>query len=92
MSSETLEELRKEIDTLDDSILELLNRRVACALRIAKLKNEQSLPLKDIRREDDLLAELIASNQGPLESESVSRIFRAILDESIRLMHLGKSR
>jgi len=77
-----IEELREEIDEIDEQILELLNRRAELAVSIGQVKTERSLPLVDEERERELLEELTGENPGPLPEEAVARIFKRIVEET----------
>ena len=81
----SLEQWRSEIDILDTELLRLLNERARIASELGALKVSSGLPVYDGRRERQVLARLCESNQGPLERESVSAIFRCIIRESRRL-------
>src|ERR1041385_5321375 len=81
----TLEQWRREIDILDGELLRLLNERARIATVLGALKVSSGLPVYDGRRERQVLARLCESNQGPLDRESVSSIFRCIIRESRRL-------
>jgi chorismate mutase / prephenate dehydratase len=81
----TLEQWRREIDILDGELLRLLNERARIASELGALKESSGLPVYDGRRERQILARLCESNQGPLQRESVSSIFRCIIRESRRL-------
>lgn len=81
----SLEQWRDEIDILDGELLRLLNERARIASELGALKVSSGLPVYDGRRERQVLARLCESNQGPLERESVSAIFRCIIRESRRL-------
>jgi chorismate mutase-like protein len=76
---------RNEIDILDGELLRLLNERARIAAVLGALKVSSGLPVYDGRRERQILARLCDSNQGPLDRESVSTIFRCIIRESRRL-------
>lgn len=51
----TLEELRKQIDEIDDGILKLFLLRMSCAKEVAEVKREQNLPIFNEVREDEVL-------------------------------------
>lgn len=84
-SEKSIEKLRNEIDILDGELLRLLNERARIASELGALKISSGLPVYDGRRERQVLARLCESNQGPLDRESVSSIFRCIIRESRRL-------
>ncbi len=72
-----LEKLRREIDTLDDSLLETLSRRGAIARRIGALK--AGAPAYRPEREAEILRRVTAVNPGPLSAERVAGVFREVI-------------
>lgn len=84
-SEKSIEKRRNEIDILDVELLRLLNERARIASELGALKVSSGLPVYDGRRERHILARLCESNQGPLDRESISSIFRCIIRESRRL-------
>jgi chorismate mutase len=72
---------RKRIDTLNLQLLELLNERARCALAIAELKKEKSLPVFDPVRENQVFESVLAENHGPLTDQAIRRIFECIIAE-----------
>jgi chorismate mutase-like protein len=81
----TLEDWRQEIDALDTELLRLLNRRAAIACEIAAIKVASGLPAYDGNRESQVLERVAAKNRGPFDRESVTAIFRSIIQETRRL-------
>ena len=87
-------EIRSEIDHLDEEILRLLARRKAQSLRIAKEKARSESPSRDQVREEDLIADRInAALDHDLDSGLVNRIWREIVNDSVRVQQevLGRS-
>jgi chorismate mutase len=78
---------RKTIDQLDLELLRLINDRARTVAEIARLKQEQALPVSDEAREAAVLHALVERNDGPLKAAGVRRIFGAILAESRHLQH-----
>ena len=76
---------REKIDALDEQIIELLNERAQCALFVGKIKCAEGLPLHVPDRETLILSRIRELNSGPLSHEAAQRIFRQIIDESLRL-------
>ncbi len=76
---------RAKIDALDDQILELLNERAQYALSVGKIKHAEDLPFHVPERETLILNRIRELNDGPLSHEAAQRIFRQIIDESLRL-------
>jgi chorismate mutase len=79
-----IERWRDEIDAIDAELLSLLNRRVLLAREVGRRKRGVGLPLRDARRERQILARARERNRGPLGAAAVARLFRAILAESRR--------
>lgn len=78
-----LESLRKEIENLNFSILDLLNARADIAGKLRKIKLTLNLPLHDPDREREMLEAIINYNEGPFEDETVAKIFREIFRASL---------
>jgi chorismate mutase len=76
-----LAECRLKIDDVDRRILELLNERTRIVEVIGRGKEENSLPVYEPRREDEVLRNVLEHNQGPLPPEAVKRIFERLIDE-----------
>jgi chorismate mutase/prephenate dehydratase len=81
----TLEHWRQQIDALDTELVRLLNQRAAIACEIAVVKVASALPAYDGKREDQVLARVAEKNAGPLDEQSVTAIFRSIIEETRRL-------
>ena len=80
-----LEDWRNKIDGLNEQILALLNERARCAVAVGALKRESGQPLHAPERETLILNRIRELNQGPLSDEAAQRIFRQVIDESLRL-------
>jgi len=87
-----IERWRDEIDAIDGELLGLLNRRAGLALEVGRRKRGAGLPLRDARRERQILARALRANPGPLGAAAVERLFRAILAESRRMARHTLSR
>jgi len=88
----TISDWRKKIDEIDTVLLQLLNLRTEFAVEVARLKEEEGLSLCAPEREQKVIAGMKNLNDGPLDGEAVTRIFRAIMDESRRIqeIHAGE--
>jgi chorismate mutase-like protein len=76
-----LDEFRVLIDDVDRRIVALLNERTQVVENIGRVKREAQLPIYEPKREDQVFANITATNQGPLTPEAVRRIFERIIDE-----------
>lgn len=80
-----LEGLRKEIDRIDNQILELLNERTKIVLKVRKTKQVNSLSQHSPSREKQIIKRLTQLNRGPFPNEVVKSIYREILSASLSL-------
>lgn len=80
-----LDDIRREIDEIDDAILDLIVKRFAATDRVAAAKaNDGSIAVSPFRpaREASLLRRLVARGQGHLSSQFLVRLWRVILSSS----------
>ncbi|MBT4496533.1 MAG: chorismate mutase [Gemmatimonadetes bacterium] len=82
---------RARIDSIDDILLELLNRRLKYALEINQIKLEQGQTVLDSSREQKIMERLQAYNEGPISDEGMKKIFTTIIAESRRLMEQNRN-
>ncbi len=82
----SLDELRADIDRVDEVLVRLLNERARVACEIGKLKKALGIEVYQPEREKQVLAHVrgIAA-EGPLGSEAIARLFERIIDEARRL-------
>ena len=71
--------LRKEIDTIDLQILELINRRLLNAKAIGSAKAQNGIGTTDPAREHELIKKLGELNKGPLSGNALHHIFTEII-------------
>ena len=76
-----LEECRVLVDDVDRRIVALLNERTRVVQDIGRVKRQTQMPIYEPKREDQVFANISASNRGPLTEEAVRRIFERIIDE-----------
>ncbi len=77
-----LEELRKEMDRVDDQFVTLFGERMQVAGKIAEYKRAQNLPVLNAQREREKLAD-VASKSAP-ELAEYTRVLYALLFELSR--------
>jgi len=80
-----VEDLRAEIDDIDEALIRLLNRRAKTAIEVGVLKRTANLPLCDVDREREVLTRVCQANAGPLDDEAITKLFRRIIRESRRV-------
>ncbi|GAM07986.1 P-protein [Geobacter sp. OR-1] len=81
----TLDELRREIDGLDDRILEILNRRAELVMQVGRIKTRENREFHVPSREREIYERLAALNKGPFPTESIRSVFREIISASLAL-------
>jgi chorismate mutase-like protein len=84
-----LDELRQQIDRIDEQLVVLLNARARCALAIGSEKKAAGMEIYQPRREAEVLAHVERINGGPLDSAAMRRLFERVIDEARRLERLG---
>ncbi len=86
MSGKTLDEFRREIDRIDDQLLDLLDRRAQIALAVGELKRSEGAAPVFLRpgREGQVLRRLLA-REGTFPRAVVARIWREIISATLRL-------
>jgi chorismate mutase len=84
-----IDELRQQIDEIDERLVQLLSARAACALAIGHEKRLLGLEVYQPSRETEVLGHVQRINQGPLDNEAVKRLFERIIDEARRLERIA---
>ncbi|NWF66886.1 MAG: prephenate dehydratase [Campylobacterales bacterium] len=80
-----LVDLRNEIDLIDNTILELLNKRMGVVKRVGELKHTTNQPIYRPERERDILNRLKLLNKGLLSESAIDAIFLEIFAVSRNL-------
>jgi chorismate mutase-like protein len=83
----TLEELRQNIDRVDEVLVRLLNERARCACEVGRLKKALGVEVYQPEREKEVLRHVreVAALEGPLGPDAIARLFERIIDEARRL-------
>ena len=92
-----LENIRQEIDHLDESIQELISERARLAFRVRQSKGQHSNAVEYYRpeREAQVLRRVLERNEGPLSDGEMVRLFREIMSaclaqqEPMKIAYLG---
>ena len=80
-----IENLRNNIDGIDEKIAELLNERALLARRIGQFKEKLDLPIFISEREYEILNNLRKNNSGIFSDDALERIFKLIIHETRKL-------
>ncbi|PZH62360.1 chorismate mutase [Staphylococcus aureus] len=83
--SNKLESYRSEIVSLNHQILDLLSKRGELAQKIGEEKLKQGTRIYDPQREKEMLNDLIDSNKGPFNDNTIKQLFKEILKASTDL-------
>ncbi|WP_297826764.1 prephenate dehydratase [uncultured Desulfovibrio sp.] len=80
--SQRLAAIRGEIDTVDQELLRLFNRRAELSVEVGRIKATEPGIIFKPMREREVLDGLAARNPGPLPEEHLRAIWREILSSS----------
>ncbi len=84
-STENLNELRRQIDELDNQLLELLARRMRVAREIGVYKKEHGMPVWQAARYDELLSKRVEQAvELEMDGDFMKTVLAAIHEESVR--------
>lgn len=95
METKLIEKLRKDIDRVDEEILELLKKRVELAKEIGKIKEDIGIESFDLTREKEVIKRVLEKNQGVFPEEALKVIYSEIIracrsiQQKIRVAYLG---
>lgn len=82
----TLDDLREDIDRIDEVLVRLLNERARVACEVGRRKKEEGIAVYQPDREKQVLEHVRSiAIEGPLGPEAISRLFERIIDEARRL-------
>lgn len=101
MSEDALEKLRKQIDSIDEQLLELFNKRASCAVEVAEIKRaladnaDDNINFFRPDREAQVIKRVKSLNSGPLSDDEVGRLIREVmsaclaLEQPLKIAYLG---
>ena len=82
-----LQNIREEIDKVDNKLLELFEHRMELSHRVAEYKKLKKMPVYDPVREREKIDKLIESIKEPQNAVAVSDLFSQIMAISRRTQH-----
>lgn len=84
-STESLTLLRQQIDTIDNELLEILNKRMRVSREIGQYKKEHRMPVLQAGRYDDIMQSRVklAQDMG-MSGDFMKTVLSAIHEESVR--------
>lgn len=85
--TQSLSQLREQIDALDAEVLTLFNRRARLAQQVAeaKLADGETSNFYRPEREAQVLQRVRDLNEGPLDGDTVARLFRELMSACLAL-------
>jgi chorismate mutase len=91
----SLDQLREEIDKIDEVIVRLLDSRARRAYTVGRLKHQLGRPIYEPAREAAVIAHVRKVNEalgGPLDGDAVARLYERIMDEARRIQRIEAER
>jgi len=76
-----IDELRREIDGIDDALLVLFERRMEIAKEIGQYKQKNGLPIQNSEREREILRRL-SEKARPELAEYVNSLYSSLIEMS----------
>jgi chorismate mutase/prephenate dehydratase len=92
-----LDQVRADIDAIDQELQALISRRARCAQRVAEIKMAEVQAAHEAgdaaaevvfyrpEREAQVLKRIMDRNEGPLEGETIAHVFREIMSACLAL-------
>lgn len=90
-----LDDIRRQIDSIDRELLDLLSRRADLVHEVGVVKKRDGLQIYAPEREEALLRRLVEINRGRLPERSIRAIYREImsaalaLEDDLKIAYLG---
>ncbi len=79
----TLDDLRDDINRVDEVLVRLLNERARCACEIGMLKKQLGVEVYQPEREKQVIEHVRGiACEGPLGPDAIARLFERIIDEA----------
>ena len=82
MPQEPMDLWRARIDTIDQILVDLINRRLEFAIQIGRIKRDSGKRVRDVGRERELIERLQRHNNGPMSDAAIADLFARIISEA----------
>ena len=76
-----IQELRNEIDKIDEQLIRLFGERMDISAKVAKYKKQHNLPIYDPAREKEILDKLSAKVNSERE-EAITKLYMLLFELS----------
>lgn len=73
-----LNDVRRQINQVDNQILSLMEARFELIKKVAEIKKNKGLPIRDLEREKEIILSKIQKSDLP--EEFISALYRLIID------------
>jgi chorismate mutase/prephenate dehydratase len=80
-----LDSLRKQIDAHDIQLVDVINKRLALAAEIGRIKRDSGGAIYVPEREDAVFRKVTSQNKGPIKDDALRAIYREIMSAAIAL-------
>lgn len=77
-----ISEIRKDIDSIDAQLVALFEKRMALSEEVAFFKKENSLPVLNSSREDEVIEKVCSQLENQELCDYTSKLFRVIMNLS----------
>ena len=85
VTTEGIQQLRKQIDDLDNQLMELLSKRMAVCREIGEYKKEHNMTVLQASRYNEILEKRgVQGTLTGMAAEFVAKVFESIHEESVR--------
>ncbi len=85
VTTESITQLRKQIDELDNQLMDLLSKRMRVCREIGQYKKEHNMTVLQAQRYNEIMAKRgVQGSMCGMSSEFAARIFELIHEESVR--------
>ena len=84
-SSLDLSELRRQIDHIDQRLVDVLSERARIVVQIGQAKRQSDSPIYAPHREQQVLSKALERNPGPLSERTIEAIYRELMSGSFSL-------
>jgi chorismate mutase/prephenate dehydratase len=86
-TEEELKNIRTQIDSLDEQIIDLIQRRASFAKEIGRVKKNSNDPIYRPDREREVYEKVSKKSNGPLPPSVIRAIYREMMSGTIALEH-----
>ena len=82
MPHEPMDLWRARIDTIDQVLVDLINRRLEFAIEIGRIKRDSGKQVRDVGREREVSERVQRHNNGPMSDAAIADLFARIIAEA----------